>query len=142
MATAANNDTVSVHYTGTLNNGSVFDSSKDREPLEFTLGEGRLIPGFEKCVTGMAPGETRTVSILSAEAYGDPRDELIQTVPKDQFPPNVDLKIGQQYQIGQEEDQVMLVTVTELDDKSVTLDANHPLAGEDLNFEIELLNIQ
>jgi len=135
-------DTVKVHYTGKLADGDVFDSSRDRgEPLEFKLGEGQLIPGFEAAVNGMSPGDSTTVSIPADEAYGPPRDELIQQVPRSQFPEDVEIKEGMQFQIGQEDTPPMIVTATEVGAEFVTLDANHPLAGKDLEFEIELVEI-
>lgn len=142
MANVKNGDTVKVHYTGKLKTGEVFDSSRDRgEPLEFTMGARQLIPGFEAAVKGMAPGDTANISISSDEAYGPLRDDLIQQVPRSQFPDDVELKEGMQFQIGQEDTESMIVTATEVADTFVTLDANHPLAGKDLEFSIELVEI-
>lgn len=142
MSNVKNGDTVKVHYTGKLKTGEVFDSSRDRdEPLEFKLGEGQIIPGFEAAVNGMTPGDSTSISIPAEEAYGPPRDELIQEVPRSQFPDDVDIKEGMQFQIGQEDTHPMLVTATKVADDTVTLDANHPLAGKDLEFDIELVEI-
>lgn len=138
---AKKGDQVKVHYTGTLKDGTVFDSSREREPLEFTLGEGKLIPGFENAVEGMNPGETRTQNIPSDEAYGPRLDELVLQVPKEQIPQDINPEVGQQLQIRQDDGRTAVVKVTDIGDDTVTLDANHPLAGKDLTFEIELLEV-
>lgn len=141
MPQAQAGDTVSVHYTGKLEDGTVFDSSRDREPIEFTIGQQQVIGGFDEAVTGMEPGQQQTVTITSDEAYGDRREELIFTVPKEQFPEDVKPEEGQQLQMTQGE-QVAVVTVAEVGDAEVILDANHPLAGQDLTFDIELVAIK
>lgn len=141
MSKAKDGDTVKVHYTGTLENGEVFDTSKEREPLEFQLGQGQLIPGFEKAVIGMDEGESTTVDIPSNEAYGEVRDDLIINVPKDQLPDDVEPKIGMQLQVNQQNGQPIPVRITEVKDEELILDANHPLAGKDLKFEIKLLEV-
>lgn len=141
MSKAKDGDTVKVHYTGTLENGEVFDTSKEREPLEFQLGQGQLIPGFEKAVVGMDEGDSTKVDIPSDEAYGEVRDDLIITVPKDQLPDDVEPKIGMQLQVNQQNGQPIPVRITEIKDEELVLDANHPLAGKDLSFEIELLEV-
>jgi FKBP-type peptidyl-prolyl cis-trans isomerase 2 len=142
MAQAKNGDKVKVHYTGRLGDDNVFDSSREREPLEFQLGNGQLIPGFEEAVIGMNAGETKTFKIQANEAYGEHREELVQQVPRQQFPSDMEVKVGQRFQINQQEgEQPLVVTVTEVSDTSVTIDANHPLAGEDLTFDIELVEI-
>lgn len=140
MAQAKNGDTVRVHYTGRLDDGSVFDSSNGREPLEFVLGAQQVIPGFEDAVDGLNPGEERTVTIPSDRAYGPHRDEMILTVGRDQFPEGVEPAVGQQLQMSQG-GQVAIVTVTGVTDAEVTLDANHPLAGKDLTFDVQLVEI-
>jgi FKBP-type peptidyl-prolyl cis-trans isomerase 2 len=132
-------DTVKVHYTGSLKNGEVFDSSKDKEPLEFTLGEGQLIPGFEKAVIGMAIGDSASIDIPSEEAYGEEREDLIINVPKDQLPDDVKPQVGMQLQVNQGNGQPIPVRIKEVGEEELTLDANHPLAGKDLSFEIELV---
>jgi len=132
-------DTVKVHYTGTLKDGSVFDTSAEREPLEFKLGEGQLIPGFEKAVIGLAEGEKTNVDIPSDEAYGEPREDLLINVPKDQLPDDVEPEVGMQLQVNQPDGNAVPVRITEVGDEELTLDANHPLAGKDLSFEIELV---
>lgn len=141
MSKAKDGDTVKVHYTGTLENGEVFDTSKEREPLEFQLGEGQLIPGFEKAVIGMGEGDSTTVEIPSDEAYGEVREDLVINVPKDQLPEEVEPKIGMQLQVNQQNGQPIPVRITEIKDEELILDANHPLAGKDLKFEIELLEV-
>jgi len=140
MAQAKSGDTVRVHYTGRLDDGTVFDSSRGREPLEFTLGAGQVIAGFEEAVAGMSPGEVKTVTIPHGEAYGGHRHELVVSVGHDQFPQHIDPQVGQQLQLAQG-GQVTVVTVTEVSERGITLDANHPLAGRDLTFELELVEI-
>jgi len=134
-------NTVKVHYTGTLKNGEVFDSSKEKEPLEFKLGEGQLIPGFEKAVIGMNVGDSTTINIPSAEAYGDKREDLLIAVPKDQLPTEIEPQIGMQLQVNQENGQPVPVRIADITETELKLDANHPLAGEDLTFDIELVNV-
>lgn len=131
-------DTVRVHYTGTLSDGSVFDSSQGREPLGFTVGAGEVIPGFDRAVTGMEVGDTRTVTIPAAEAYGEADPEQVLVVGRDQIPPGDPIHVGDQLEIGLDNGGTILVTVAEVTDETVTLDANHALAGEDLTFEITL----
>ena len=132
-------DTVRVHYTGRLEDGTVFDSSEGREPLRFTVGEGQVIPGFEQAVIGMEPGESRTAKIPEDQAYGPRRDEMVATVDADQFPEDVAPEVGQQYRIDRGEEDSLIVVVTEVSDEGVTLDGNHPLAGRELVFEITLV---
>lgn len=140
MEQARSGDTVRVHYTGKLEDGTVFDSSRGREPLEFTLGTGQVIPGFDEAVTGMAPGEEKSITIPADEAYGPRRDEMVVTVDRGQFPDNIQPQPGQQLQMVQD-GQTMVVTVRDVSDENVTLDANHPLAGKDLSFDLELVEI-
>ncbi len=141
MAQAKKGDTVRVHYTGRLEDGTVFDTSRSRHPLQFTLGSGQVIAGFENAITGMNIGESKTTVIPVEQAYGPRRDDLIVTVGRDQFPPDLDAKIGQRLEITQADNQVMLVTVAAVTDADITLDANHPLAGEALTFDLELVGI-
>ncbi len=140
MALAKSGDTVRIHYTGTLTDGSQFDSSTGREPLEFTLGDGMVIPGFDTAVDGMSIGESKTFEIPSDQAYGERRDEMVMTVSRDEFPDHINPEAGQQLQMQQGE-QVFVVTVTDVNDEAIVLDANHPLAGEDLTFTVELVEI-
>ncbi|REL24249.1 peptidylprolyl isomerase [Rhodohalobacter sp. SW132] len=142
MSKVKDGNTVKVHYTGTLKDGSVFDSSVEREPLEFKIGEGQLIPGFEKAVIGMEEGDKTKVDIPVKEAYGEAREELVINVPKDQLPDEVEPEIGMQLQVNQPDGQPVPVRVAEISDDELTLDANHPLAGKDLSFEIELVEIK
>jgi peptidylprolyl isomerase/FKBP-type peptidyl-prolyl cis-trans isomerase SlpA len=143
MAKAANGSTVQVHYTGRLEeDDSVFDSSRERdEPLKFTIGEEQVIPGFEEAVEGMEPGDEKTVEIPSDEAYGPYRDDMVLEVDRDQLPDDLDPEVGQRLQLRQQNGEVVNVTLTEISDAEVTLDANHPLAGKDLSFDIELVDI-
>jgi peptidylprolyl isomerase len=140
MAKAQQGDTVRVHYTGTLNNGEQFDSSRGMDPLTFTLGEGSVIQGFDDAVDGMAVGESKRVTIPAAEAYGVRRDELTLRIPRAELPTDLELEVGSQLRMEQGAESVV-VTVRDLDDDSVMLDANHPLAGEPLTFDLELVEI-
>lgn len=141
MSIVKDGDTVKVHYTGTLQGGEVFDSSREREPLEFTLGQGQLIPGFEKAVIGMSVGDTTTAEIPSAEAYGDKNPEMEVQIQKDQLPEGMEPQVGMQLQLNQPNGQAIPVQVTNVEGEEVTIDANHPLAGKDLTFDIELVEI-
>ena len=141
MQQADTGNTVKVHYTGKLDDGTTFDSSIGGEPLQFTLGEGQMIPGFEKAVLGMELGATVTVKIPADEAYGPRREELVGVVERDQVPPDLNPEVGQRLQVQHDDGQITVVTVIEISDSSVKLDANHPLAGKDLTFEIELVEI-
>lgn len=134
-------DTVKVHYTGRIADGRVFDSSKDREPLEVTVGEGRVIPGFEQALTEMEPGDEKTVTIPAEQAYGPRRQDLIVSVNRSDFPPHIQPSVGQRLQIQEEDGETAVVRVAEVTDRHVTLDANHPLAGEDLTFDLELVEV-
>ena len=140
MSQAKDGDKVKVHYTGTLDDGTQFDSSVGSTPLEFTLGGGQLIPGFEAGVLGMAPGDTKTVNIPATEAYGPHNEEMVLEVGRSEFPDHINPEPGLQLQMQQGE-QATLVTITNVTDSAVTLDANHPLAGQDLTFELELVEI-
>lgn len=136
-------DTVKVHYQGRLKDGTVFDDSVARdEPLVFTIGTGNLIPGFDKAVVGMQPGEEKKVEIPPQEGYGPHLPNLVVSVAKKEFPADLKPVIGQQLQITQDDDKSTVVTVTEITDERVTLDANHPLAGKELHFDIKLIEIQ
>lgn len=138
---ATTGDTVKIHYRGTLDDGSEFDASLGREPLEFRLGTGQVIAGFDRTVTGMKPGETRTARLEPEDAYGAHRGELILNVPKEQFPAEMTPAVGLQLELQQENGERVPVTITAIEDDSVTLDANHPLAGQALTFAIELVEI-
>ncbi len=141
MTTAKSGDTVRIHYTGTLDDGTQFDSSSGREALEFALGSGQVIPGFDSAVSGMAVGETRNVTIEPDDAYGQRHEQLVQTVPRDALPDDIDPAVGMHLQSQSPDGEVMNLFVTEVGDEMITLDANHPLAGQALNFSIELVEI-
>jgi FKBP-type peptidyl-prolyl cis-trans isomerase 2 len=134
-------DTVKVHYTGKLEDGTIFDSSQDREPLEFTLGQKQIIPGFEEAVLGMKKGQSKTVTIPVDKAYGPPRPELIQTIDKSKLAGAESLQAGQMVRVTQSNGQPISVLVVAITDKTVTLDANSPLAGKNLIFDIKLVEI-
>ena len=139
MAQAKSGDTVKVHYTGKLADGTVFDSSANREPLEFTIGAGQLIPGFDQAVVGMEAGENKTVTVPFDQAYGPHHEQMVVQAQRSQFPPDADPKIGMQFESRGEDGQQFVVTVTAVEGDQITLDANHPLAGKDLTFEIEMV---
>lgn len=149
MAQAKEGDRVKVHYTGRLDDGTVFDSSEcsDEEcghghgPFEFTIGAGQVIPGFDAGVKGLAVGESKTVHIPADEAYGDRMEEMVAVVPRTELPPEMNPELGQQLEVTQQDGQIFNVTVTEVTDESITIDANHPLAGQALNFDIKLVEI-
>ena len=142
MTQAKLGDTVKVNYTGKLQDGTVFDSSVNRDPLQFSLGEGQVIAGFEDAVVGMSPGDSKSVTIPSEQAYGPYQDELVIVVDEKQMPSDLSVEVGQQLQMRHSSGQAVPVMVTNVTDDKVTLDANHPLAGKDLTFEIELVTIQ
>lgn len=136
-----NGDNVKVHYTGKFKDGSVFDSSRDREPLTFQLGAGQIIPGFEQAVVGMSVGDSTTIEIAPKDAYGDRNPEMMIEVSNEQVPPDLKPQIGQTLQVQQGNGQVANVVVAEIKPESIVLDANHPLAGKDLVFDIELVEV-
>lgn len=142
MERAQEGNTAKVHYTGKLTDGTVFDSSREREPLEFTVGSGQIIPGFEEAVSDMAVGDTKTVTIPPEKAYGPHRDEMMFEVDHSQFPEGLNPEKGQQLQTQTGEGQPLLVTVADVAEDKVTLDANHPLAGKELTFDIELVELE
>ncbi|MFY0605952.1 MAG: peptidylprolyl isomerase [Cyclobacteriaceae bacterium] len=141
MSKAKANDTVKVHYTGTLTNGEVFDSSLERDPLQFTVGAGQMIKGFDEAVNGMEVSEKKTVTIPSAEAYGEKNDQLIQQVPRTELPEDMKPEVGQTLVATNQDGQQTHVIIKEVAEENITIDANHPLAGQDLIFEIELMEI-
>ncbi|NTW62797.1 MAG: peptidylprolyl isomerase [Chlorobiaceae bacterium] len=141
MAQAKEGDIVKVHYTGKLDDGTMFDTSANRDPLEFTIGAGQVIPGFDGAVIDMAPGEIKVTVIPVDEAYGSHSTDLVTPVSRERFPADMELEIGQQLQVGLADGQEAIVMIVDLDEASVTLDANHPLAGQNLTFEIELVEI-
>ena len=139
MAQAKTGDLVKVHFTGKFEDGSIFGSTVDREPLEFRLGEGSIIPGVEKAIEGMSVGESKTVQVTPEQGYGQRNEELVEEVSRDKFPPEINPQIGQRFEVPRQQGRPILVTVVGVSDSNVTLDANHPLAGRDLTFELELL---
>lgn len=134
-------DKIKVHYHGKLSNGETFDSSEGREPLEFEVGSGMVIPGFDEGVTGMTVGEKKTISIPFAEAYGPQNPDMLVEMPKDRFPPEMEIEVGMPLVMSDQNGQQFQVTVTEVKEESIMLDANHPLAGKDLTFDLELVEI-
>lgn len=141
MEKAKHGDTVKVHYTGTLEDGTVFDSSAGGEPVEFTIGGGEVISGFEEAVIGMSPGESKKQLIPASEAYGPARPDMKVELSREMIPQDLDLFVGQELEIEDPEGRVNNVVVSDLTESSVTLDGNHPLAGKDLEFQIELVAI-
>lgn len=146
MTQAKSGDTVKIHYTGRLADGTEFDTSKGSEPLSFTLGKNQVIPGFEKAVDGLSVGDNRTVEITSDQAYGPHRDEMVIKAKRSEMPEDLELKLGRQLEGRSDseegkEPQRVIFTITGISDDEVTLDANHPLAGKDLTFDIELVEI-
>ena len=141
MSQATAGNTVKIHYKGTLEDGSQFDSSEGRDPLEFQLGSGQVIPGFDKAVEGMTVGESKSVSIEPADAYGERNEQAIQEVPKSALPPDLTPQEGMTLQAQNQNQQPIQLVVTAVGEESITVDANHPLAGKTLNFDISLVAI-
>lgn len=142
MTQARHGDTVHVHYRGTLDDGTEFDSSVGSDPIIFTLGAGQVIPGFEEAITGMTAGDKKTQRIEAQNAYGDRRDELVFKVGREQMPDGAEVEVGDMLRVGFPDGSNAAVQVAALDGDTVTLDANHPLAGKDLTFELELVTIE
>jgi len=141
MAAAKDGDKVKVNYTGRLDDESVFDSSDGGEPLEFTIGAGNVIVGFENAAIGLKPGDKRTVTIPVDKAYGPYKEELILKVDKSELPEKIEPKVGQRYHVPIHTGGIAIVIVTDIGETDVTLDGNHPLAGKDLTFDVELVEI-
>jgi peptidylprolyl isomerase len=141
MRRAKSGNTVKVHYRGTLEDGTQFDSSRGRKPLQFTLGEGRIIAGLETAVEGMSVGGTKTVTVPAADAYGPRRDDFAREVPRDVIPDDIDLAEGMVLTAQGPEGQTLRFSVVDFDEQKVKIDANHPLAGKDLTFELELMEV-
>jgi len=142
MAEVKSGDTVAIHYTGTLNDGTQFDTSHGREPLQFEVGSGQIIPGLDKALPGMSEGDTKKVAVPAEEAYGEVNPQAKQSVPRADIPDHIPLDIGTQLQVQTQDGQTMAVVVAEVSDDTVVLDANHPLAGETLNFDIEVVKVE
>ena len=142
MAQAKSGDIVKVHYTGKLDDDTVFDTSADREPLELVIGDGRLIPDFEQAVIGMSPGESKTIRVVSANAYGPHHKEMVMVVDRKDFPADLEPQVDQRLEIRQQDGRVFAVTVTDISGTKITLDGNHPFAGRHLQFVFEVLDVR
>jgi FKBP-type peptidyl-prolyl cis-trans isomerase 2 len=142
MTQAKPGTTVSIHYTGTLDDGTTFDSSDGRDPLTFQMGEGQIIPGLESALSGMSVGEEKTVTIPSDQAYGPLNPQAVQQVPREAVPADIPLDLGTQLQVQTPDGRALPVVVTEVTDEHVMLDANHPLAGKDLTFAVEVVGVE
>ncbi|NTU53216.1 MAG: peptidylprolyl isomerase [Chlorobiaceae bacterium] len=141
MALVKHGDTVRVHYTGTFDDGTIFDSSEDRGPLEFTVGSGQVIAGFDRAMIDMEPGQKKQVNIPVDEAYGARVDDLVAEIGRENLPADLQLEVGQQLQLSLADGEEAIVMIVDLTEKTVTLDANHPMAGLDLNFDLQLVEI-
>jgi peptidylprolyl isomerase len=141
MSQAQKGNTVRVHFTGKLDNGEVFDTSKGKNPMEFKIGEGTVIQGLEKAVIGMHEGETKTAKIPAEDAYGLYRKELVAEVEKDRLPDDIEPQVGQLLKVKQNNGEVFTVSISKIGDNNITLDANHPLAGKDLTFDLNLVEL-
>lgn len=141
MTKAKKGDIVKVHYTGKFEDGTVFHSTTEKDPLKFTIGGNQVLPGFEQAVVGMNPGESKTAKLTADEGFGPRRNDMIVQVERERFPKHTEPKVGQQYQVPQADGQNSLVTIIDVSEKHVTLDGNHPLAGKDLVFDIQLVEI-
>ena len=133
---------VKLHYTGTLNDGTVFDSSEGKDPLEFTVGEGQVIPGFEKELMGMKAGDKKTLNILTEDAYGERDEQRVGDYPKENIPEGMEIEVGSKVFLQAPEGGIAFATILKIEEEIVVLDLNHPLAGKDLTFEIEILEVQ
>ena len=142
MTTAKQGDTVRIHYKGTLTDGTVFDTSEGRDPLEFEVGSGTIIPGLDAAIPGMTVGDEKTVNVPADQAYGPVNDQARQAIPRTDIPADIPVEVGTQLQMQTPQGQVVPVTVADVSDSEVTLDANHPLAGKDLTFAIQMVEIK
>jgi FKBP-type peptidyl-prolyl cis-trans isomerase 2 len=141
MAQAKPGDKVKVHYTGRLTNGKVFDTSADRNPMVFTIGQEQMIPDFEKAFIGMRPGESKRISIVSDKAFGPYREDLVSKISPENISPELEPKVGQRMEASRQDGQKIVVTITSVTESGVIVDANHPLAGQDLTFDVQLVEI-
>ena len=141
MAQAKAGDTVRVHYEGQLSDGTIFDSSLEREPIEFILGQDTVIPGFEQAVIGMEAGESKDVSIPPEDGFGEYSEDLVVNIEKSILPPDINPKLGMQLEVSSEEETPRVFTIADIAEDIITLDGNHPLAGKEIAFKIELLEI-
>lgn len=142
MSKAEIGNTVKVHYTGTLTNGDTFDSSKGRDPLEFTIGQGQLLQKFEDAVVGLEVGQNIVIDIAAKDGYGERQDNLVGTIPMEKLPSEITPEVGLKLQSQTPDGQPLILTITAVTENDVTLDANHQLAGQDLKFDIELVEIK
>ena len=142
MTQAKKGDTVQIHYTGRLKDGSVFDTSSGREPLQFVVGSGQVIPGFDEAVTGMSVGEKKTADIPCDKAYGERNPSMVMVVDRKHVPADINPEVGQRLEMGSPTGEILAVSVIDVNNENITLDANPPLAGEDLTFDIELVAIR
>lgn len=141
MVQAKEGDTVRVHYTVKLGDGTVIGSTMDHEPLQFTIGDGQILPSFEQAVVGMNPGESKTIEIPAEQAFGPHLEEMVIVIDRTKLPPDFNPRVGERVQFRQWDGQIASVLVTEVSEGSITIDANHPLAGKDLTFDIQFLGI-
>lgn len=141
MEQAKSGDTVVIHYTGRLDDGSVFETSNDQDPLSLTIGQNKTIKVLEESIVGMRPGESKTLTIVASDAYGPYHEELVKTVSRGVLTKGLEPKLGQRLQATHVDGQKVSVTVKDISEKSITFDANHPLAGKDLTFEVQLVDI-
>ena len=141
MAQVEDGDTVMVHYTGKLDDGTVFDTTTNRDPLQFMIGEGQIIPRFEQAMIGMETGEAKIIEISADEAYGPHHEELVLTVGREVFSEDTQPEVGQQFEVRRPDSQSVVAMVIDVTESNATLDANHPLAGKDLIFDVQLMEI-
>jgi peptidylprolyl isomerase len=141
MTTAKPGDKVKIHYIATFDNGEVLDSSRDREPLQFVLGGGEVIKGLEKGIAGMKVGDSKKIHVTSADAFGERNEKKFTNIDRQRVPKNLEIKIGMQLNLNKSDGSSIPVRVTKITDEKVRLDTNHPYAGKDINFEIELLEV-
>lgn len=141
MTTAGDGDTVTVHYTGRTEDGTVFDTSEDSEPISFEVGADEVIPGFEEAVVGLEPGESETATLPPEQAYGERSEEHVVPVPRAELPEGLDPEVGEELQLQLENGQTAAARVTDTGEETITLDLNHPLAGQELTFDVELVSI-
>lgn len=141
MEQAKQGDTVKVHYSVRLGDGTIIGSTTDHEPLQFTIGEGQILPGFEQAVVGMNPGELKTIEVIADQAFGPHLDEMVVVIDRSRLPADFESKVGEQVQFRQGDGQIATVLVTDVSESSITIDANHPLAGKDLTFDIQFIEV-
>jgi len=141
MAQAKTGHHVKVNFTGRLDDGTIFATSTNDEPIEFTIGENEVLPAIEDAVEGMEPGETKTVRISAEDAFGLRREDLVQEIPRESLPDDMDVEVGQQLWVDELDEEPVTVSVVDISDSTVTIDANHPLAGEDLIFDLEVVDV-